>query len=88
MLSSAGPHNNMLSTASERTRITSWTEFELPIEDGIPRIYSLASSNADEPFTARWAEVLQPLRDAPGFLGGEWGRIIECPARVLLLTGE
>ncbi|RFU32841.1 hypothetical protein B7463_g3503, partial [Scytalidium lignicola] len=61
-------------------------EFQLPIEDDISDVYNPKVEETE--FAIKWREILQPMRDAPGFEGGEWGRIIERPDTILLLTGN
>jgi hypothetical protein len=80
----------MLSSTIRRTRITNVTEFEVPRDEKIQTISSLANASRSDghPMDNRLAVILQPVRDAPGFIGGEWGRIVERPDTVLLLTGD
>ena len=74
---------------AERKRVQSWTRCRLPLENRIPRYFSLErdSHKENEDWPA-WLESLSSLVSAPGFLVSRIGRNMNDPEEVLFVTGK
>ena len=64
-------------------RTTTFTEFDLPSEEDISQVFQSEGTE----LVRKWTKVLQPLREAEGWEGGSWGRIVERPQTILLVSG-
>jgi len=63
--------------------ITTITEFQISPDINILEL------NLDDGslLSAKWAKVMNPLRNTPGWKYAQWGRLIERPDTVLLVSG-
>ncbi|KAE9367242.1 hypothetical protein N431DRAFT_472245 [Stipitochalara longipes BDJ] len=62
--------------------ITTITEFQLSTNVNISEL----NFDKDSGISAKWAMTLNPLRNAPGWKHAQWGRLIERPETVLLIS--
>ncbi|ESZ91947.1 hypothetical protein SBOR_7692 [Sclerotinia borealis F-4128] len=69
------------SQVSRMTAPTSWTVLQIPINR------TLSKSKSED--GKKWLEIIKPLtkESQPGFEHGVWGRLIERPEEVWLVTG-
>lgn len=65
----------------QTTAPSSWTVIQIPVDR------TLSDSNSED--GKKWLEIIRPLtqESQPGFLHGVWGRLIERPEEVWLVTG-
>ncbi len=74
-----------LEPAVRREYITNFIEFQLPVDEDVSGVFDYRK--ADEELSKKWIGIMQPLREAMGWEGAWWGRIIERPHTMLLASG-
>lgn len=70
-------------TVPQTDRITTFTEFQLPLAVDLSELKLYGESE----LSVKWVAILDPLRNARGWKQGSWGRIVERPETVLLVSG-
>lgn len=68
--------------ADQYTLISTWTRFRVPLEENIFDIDDGSDCGK------KWIEIVRPLVKAPGHMESHWGRLVEDPAQVMLVSSK